>query len=279
MESTLAYPSADQLIDLFNWASPGMAITTGDGKVVFANKAATELLGDHASKGANLPQALGINDFSEYQTAGAPVENIAAAFENPHFPVGYANVGFAAVEGADYAFWALRPVTSLPTPSPQSTKAATSAQAWISQVDGPNDHYQAVGEEAVPLIQAYYDTCPVAIHLIEEDGTVAYANWKDVALVGATSDPTSYVGGHIRHIYADQPVVDDFLGRWGEDAPIIDFRADFLDRSKGNERVPVVIFSTAKVEDNKLKNTRCFVFSDSHPGRERNKVKALDLNF
>ncbi|EST35465.1 hypothetical protein [Streptomyces roseochromogenus] len=279
MSATLAYPSAEQLMDLFNWASPGMVVTTAEGAVVIANKAATELLGDKAAKGANLPQALGINDYAAYRAAGQPVENIAAAFANPDFPSGYANAGFGAVDGTDYTFWALRPVTSHPTPAPQSAGGDTTAQAWIKRVDRPSDAYTPVGEDAVSLIKGYYDTCPVAIHLIEEDGTVAHANWKDIAIVGATDNPTSYVGNHIRHIYADQPVVEDFLGRWGEDAPIIDFRADFLDRSKGNERVPVVIFSTAKVEDNKLKNTRCFVFSDSHPSRQRDKVKALDLDF
>ncbi|MFJ8546567.1 PAS domain-containing protein [Streptomyces sp. NPDC093586] len=279
MTATIAYPSVEQFLDLFNWASPGLIVTTADGEVVIANKAATELLGEKATKGTDLPAALGINDYAAYRQAGKPVENIAAAFANPNFPSGYANVGFAAVSGTDYAFWALRPVTSHPTPAPQDGQGATTAQSWINQVDAPSSAYVPVGEKSVDLLKAYYDTCPVAIHLIAEDGTVEHANWKDIALVGATDNPTSYVGHHIRHIYADQPVVEDFLGRWGEDAPIIDFRADFMDRSRDDERVPVVIFSTAKVEDNTLKNTRCFVFSDSHPTRERDKVKALDLDF
>ncbi|MCW7944409.1 hypothetical protein AAW14_20870 [Streptomyces hygroscopicus] len=279
MSATFVHPSTEQLLDLFNWASPGMVVTTATGEVVIANKAATELLGPKAAKGAGLPAALGINDYAAYHKLGRPVENIAAAFSNPNFSSGYANIGFGQVDGTDYAFWALRPVTSHPTPAPQDGQGDTTAQAWISQVDRPSEKYVPVGEDAVALIKGYYDTCPVAIHLIAEDGTVEHANWKDIEIVGATDNPASYVGNHIRHIYADQPVVEDFLGRWGEDAPIIDFRADFLDRSNGNERVPVVIFSTAKVEDSKLMNTRCFVFSDSHPLRERDRVKALDLSF
>ncbi|WP_405181032.1 hypothetical protein OG225_07605 [Nocardia sp. NBC_01377] len=279
MTATLANPSASQLIDLFNRASPGMLVTTSDGAVVLANKAATELLGTGAAAGAHLPAALGITDYDVYRQAAQPVENIAVAFDDPNFPTGYANIGFGRVADTEYAFWALRPVTSHPTPAPRPNDGADTAQAWINRVDRDAHTYIPVDADAVPLIQGYYDTCPVAIHLIAVDGTVVHANWKDIALVGASADPTSYIGHHIRRIYADQPVVEDFLGRWGEDAPIIDFRADFLDRSRDNARVPVVIFSTAHVENDTLQNTRCFVFSDSQPTRRRDRVTALDLEF
>jgi len=270
------HPTPTQLVDLFNNASPGMVVTAADGSVVLANKAAGELLGAGAATGAVLPATLGIDDFPALRQAGTPVENKPVAFADPDFPTGYANIGFAEVDGRAYAFWALRPETTHPTPSPGGAEGSSTAQAWIERVDRPRADYRPVGEEAVPLLEAYYDHCPVAIHLIEQDGTVAYANWKDVALVGATDQPETYVGHHIRHIYADQEVVEDFLGRWGEDAPIIDFRADFLNQGA---RVPVVIFSTARVVDDQLENTRCFVFSDSHPDRKRDRVKALDLSF
>ncbi|MEU0336055.1 hypothetical protein [Streptomyces sp. NPDC006193] len=270
------YPSSEQLLDLFNWASPAMLVTDAEGAVVLANKAAFELLKDAATAGARLPEALGIGDYAALLAAGTPVENRRAAFAHPDFPSGYANIGFGEVDGGTYGFWALRPVTTHPTPSPAPGEGPSTAQAWISQVDRADASYTPAGADAIPFLQAYYDRCPVAIHLIEEDGTVAHANWKDIAIVGASAQPDTYVGHHIRRIYADQDVVEDFLGRWGEDAPIIDFRADFLNQG---ERVPVVIFSTAKVENDRLKNTRCFVFPDSHPDRERDKVTALDLSF
>lgn len=270
------YPSSEQLLDLFNWASPGMLVTDTEGAVVLANKAATELLRNNAAAGTKLAGALGIGDYDALLAAGIPVENREATFTNPDFASGYANVGFGVVDGKTYGFWALRPVTTHPTPSPAPGEGSSTAHAWINQVDRSSQSYAPVSEDAVKFIQAYYDNCPVAIHLIEEDGTVAHANWKDIAIVGASEQPDTYVGHHIRHIYADQDIVEDFLGRWGEDAPIIDFRADFLNKG---ERVPVVIFSTAKVEGDKLKNTRCFVFPDSHPDRGRDKVKALDLSF
>ncbi|MEV4844448.1 PAS domain-containing protein [Micromonospora matsumotoense] len=270
------YPPSEQLLDLFNWASPGMLVTDADGAVVLANKAATELLRGNATAGTRAAAAMGIDDYDVLLAAWKPVENREAVFANADFASGYANLGFGEVDGRTYGFWALRPVTTHPTPAPAPGEGASTAQVWINQVNRSRESYVPVGAEAVRFIQAYYDNCPVAIHLIEEDGTVAYANWKDIAIVGASAQPDAYVGHHIRRIYADQDVVEDFLGRWGEDAPIIDFRADFLNDGK---RVPVVIFSTAKVEDNRLKNTRCFVFPDSHPHLERDKVSALDLSF
>ncbi|MBZ4019502.1 PAS domain-containing protein [Streptomyces purpurogeneiscleroticus] len=272
-----AHPSADQLIDLFNWASPGMVVTDAEGRVVLANKAARELLADGAAPGSRLADVLGVDDYAALRAARSVVENRAVSFANVTFPGGFANLGFGEVDGAVHGFWALRPATTHPTPSekPAPQEAATAA-AWIARVDAPDPAYTPVTEDAVPLLRAYYDHCPVAIHLIEEDGTVAHANWKDIAIVGASDAPDSYVGHHIRNIYADKEIVEDFLGRWDDDAPIIDFRADFLNKG---ERVPVVIFSTANVEGGTLKNTRCFVFPDNEPTRRRDRVTALDLSF
>ncbi|WP_239013161.1 PAS domain-containing protein [Streptomyces sioyaensis] len=272
-----AYPSAPQLVDLFNWASPGMVVTDGEGRVVLANKAAKQLLPDASAPGAEVAAALGVEDYQALLASRSVVENREVPFSHADFPQGYANLGFGEADGTVYGFWALRPTTTYPTPSPKpAPQEATTATAWIARVDAPDADYTPVTEDAVPLVRAYYDHCPVAIHLIEEDGTVAHANWKDIAIVGATEAPDSYVGHHIRQIYADKEIVEDFLGRWDDDAPIIDFRADFLNKG---ERVPVVIFSTANVEGGTLKNTRCFVFPDNEPGRKRDRVTALDLAF
>ncbi len=270
------YPSTEQLVDLFDRASPGMVVTDSGGRVVLANKAAGELLGTQAIKGAALPDILGVTDYPALLSAGRPVENRAVSYPDPEFPAGFVNIGFGGVDGEVHGFWALRPSTDLPAPSPGPAGGAGSGAAWIARVDRPDGAYTSAGPRAVHLIKAYYDHCPVAIHLIEEDGTVAHANWKDIEIVGASRAPDSYVGHHIRRIYADKEVVEDFLGRWGEDAPIIDFRADFLN---DGERVPVVIFSTANVVDGSLRNTRCFVFPDDAPHRHRDRVGALDLSF
>lgn len=270
------YPSVEQLLDLFNWSSPGMVVTHGGGRVATANKAAMELLGSGARSGTALPELLGVEDYDALLAASAPVENRAVTFPNDEFRAGYANIGFGEVDGRQYGFWALRPTTSHPTPDSGAGAGTGTGQSWISRVRRAEGDYSPVEADRVALIRGFYDNCPVAIHLIAEDGRVAHANWKDVEIVGATATPDRYVGHHIRHIYADQEVVDDFLGRWGEDAPIIDFRADFLN---AGQRVPVVIFSTANVAGGNLQNTRCFVFPDDDPHADRDRIAALDLNF
>jgi hypothetical protein len=183
------HPASEQLLDLFNWASPGMLVTDANGAVVLANKAATELLRNDAAAGTVVATALGVPDYAALLAAGTPVENREATFANPDFASGYANLGFGQVDGRTYGFWALRPVTTHPTPSPAPAEGSSTAQAWIDQVNRSRESYVPVDAEAVPFLQAYYDNCPVAIHLIEEDGTVAYANWKDIAIVGAPPHP------------------------------------------------------------------------------------------
>ncbi|MEU4333461.1 PAS domain-containing protein [Micromonospora lupini] len=272
------HPSDDQLLDLFNQASPGMLVTDADGRAVLANKAARELLGaDATAPGKAAAEALGVTDYTALADAGVTVENRKVSFPDTEFPSGYANIGFGELDGRTYGFWALRPTTTHPTPSGTRPEDLTgSATSWIRRVERNDPAYEPATADALPFLHAYYDSCPVAIHLIEADGTVGHANWKDIAIVGATEDPDRYVGHHIRNIYADKEIVEDFLGRWDEDSPIIDFRADFLNK---DERVPVVIFSTAHVVDSTLHNTRCFVFADSEPSRPRDRVAALDLDF
>lgn len=273
------YPAHDQLIELFNRASAGLLVTDTSGRVVLANKASAELLHQAQKAGTDLPTVLDVNEFPTLADKGEPVENVPVTFPDNEFASGFANIGFGDVDGRTYAFWALRPATHAPLPATgdrSSKNEAGSAGSWIARVDATDPAYVPATAEDVALIRGIYDHCPVAIHLIEEDGNVGYANWKDVAIVGASENPTTYVGHHIRQIYADKDVIDDFLGRWGEDSPIIDFRADFL--NDGN-RVPVVIFSTAHVVDGTLQNTRCLVFPDEQPNRERDRIGALDLSF
>lgn len=273
------YPADDQLIELFNSASAGLLVTDIDGRVILANRASKELLHDSQKLGMEILSILDFDDFSVIASRGEPVENRPVEFSDNEFSSGFANVGFGNINGHTYAFWALRPIVHSPLPSLEeasTTNNIKSAASWISRLEVPDSTYIPAATKDIALIRGIYDYCPVAIHLIEENGNVGFANWKDIAIVGASNDPSSYVGHHIRHIYADREVIDDFLGRWGEDSPIINFRADFL--NNGN-RVPVVIFSTANVVDGTLVNTRCFVFPDDQPDRKRDQINALDLAF
>lgn len=277
--STTIYPTETHLIDLYHRASPGIAITGEDGKVVLSNPAAQLLLESSVLDGGDLVAALGLHDHAAVR-ANKPVGYVPVSFTNSVFETGFAAVGFGTVSGNQYGFWALRPTTSNPIPQPDfvESDAATSGRAWADAVAEKASASEPGGDHlTVALIKGFYDYCPVGIHLIEADGTVAYANREDIAIVGASQSPTDYVGHHIRGAYADQEIVDDFLTRWDDNDAIIDFRANFLNRTDGSE-VPVVIFSTARVENGTLHNTRCFVFSDDSPSKPRDRVSGLRLD-
>ncbi len=97
---------------------------------------------------------------------------------------------------------------------------------------------------------------------------------RPLGLVNFQDDPGRYVGQHIRQIYDDQTVVDDFLSRWDEDSPIINFRANFV--TSDGDRKPVLIFSTAKASDGAVNNTRCFVFNDHRTAQPRDSIRAFN---
>jgi hypothetical protein len=105
---------------------------------------------------------------------------------------------------------------------------------------------------------------------------VLYANKYDIGLVGHDGDPGGFLGHHVEQVYQDHRVVEDFMGRWGEDAPIINFRANFV--RKDGKTQPVLIYSTANAEGG-FQNTRCVVFRDPRPDLPRSNVSAFDFEF
>jgi PAS domain-containing protein len=276
-ETIGTYPNKDHLVDMFHGASPGIIVTSRDGRVVLANPAARLLLDSELIEGGDLIAGFGLADHPAIH-GGNTARNVKVSFVNPHFPTGFATVGFGAIAHSMYGFWALRPSTSSPTPHPDfmESDTITSGRAWADAVIAEARLSRPVDDVlTMSLIKGFYDYCPVGIHFVAPNGTVAYANPEDVGIVGASQSPYDYVGHHIRRAYADQEIIDDFVARWDDNDPIIDFRANFL--NNGAE-VPVVIFSTARMRDGILHNTRCFVFADDQPERPRDRVSGIELD-
>jgi hypothetical protein len=274
-----SYPSNAQLLDLFNNSSVALLITDGAGTVHLYNKATLNLFGPTPlAEPAVATRWLTPGEYMTRVNDGRPVLNMLVDTPHPgYMAASLANIGFATIIDEPLAFWAIRPVLGdvLPTaPRPDAGLVDSTAPAWIADINESNDQYTPAGDGALELIKALYDSCPVALHVIERDGTVNFANWKDEEIVGADIAPNWYVGHHIRRIYADRKVIDDFLGRWDDNSPIINFRADFLNNG---QRQPVVIFSTANSTNDALANTRCFVFPDEDSAHPRDMIAALDL--
>ncbi|QLE74798.1 PAS domain-containing protein [Streptomyces rectiverticillatus] len=275
-------PSTDQLIDVIGNSSVGIAVTDGSGAVVLHNKALSVLMGgETAHLGERILSGGAGEDLAgllERLKKDGRIEHAAVTFRSTDGKDRPARVNAVLTgEGAGTRIhWVSRPELGerLPVSSTSTEDAALSdATAWIRAVDGCAHPSLAPAKDKEAVMREFYQVAPVAIHLIGVNGNVMHANPADVALVDYTATPTEYVGGHIRKIYEDQGLLDDFLSRWDEDSPIINFRANFV--TKDGEPRPVLIFSTAQAEGGSVSNTRCFVFNDPEPGRARDTISAF----
>lgn len=259
------YPTNEQLVDVFNNASTALIRLQSDGDVVF-NTAAKILFGTHES--IKITAAM----LSEHCPPSGELQNHKLGTGSQDYPLAFANVVNLGTGPEKQTYIAARPQLNSTLPVSVIDRPAEAglplAQQWISDVE----QTKADQVQDIETLRDLFDHLPVAIHVIAADGTVVAANGRDIALVGAEENVDEYVGGHIRRIYADQDVVDDFLSRWDTDGPIIHFRADFLNRG---EKKPVVIFSTGQVSGNALVNTRCFVFPDDQPQLPRDEVREV----
>ena len=277
----VSIPSAEQLVDVIGNSSVGIAVTDGTGAVVLHNKAQSVLMGGeaaHFTERILVGGADGLAPLLARLAAEQRIDNVEVAYRSTDGKQRAARVNAVRVEdgGTVRIHWVSRPELGerLPVSNTSDEDETTSdATAWIRAVDACEHPALAPTADQQSVMREFFEVAPVAIHLIGVNGNVMHANPADIALVEFDATPTDYVGNHIRQIYEDQGLVDDFLSRWDEDSPIINFRANFVTREGAPK--PVLIFSTAQAEGGNVSNTRCFVFSDPEPGRARDRVSAF----
>lgn len=281
-------PDMNTLTDLFFNCSVAIFVTDDSGTVLLENNAARALTGSEG-EGLCLPDIVHLTDgwsgVMPALTRTALLENVSGAVrcegELEDFAVS-ANVSFAwGGDNIGYLFWMVRPelTHTLPAEGAAVPSAMTDAGKWISSVNAQDSSRESrlAGSELYEILKLFFHHAPAGIHLLADDGSVAYANRYDIDLVGHDGDPQTFIGHHVRQVYQDHRVVEDFMGRWGEDAPIINFRANFVRADRGVQ--PVLIYSTANAENGDLQNTRCIVFRDDHPDLPRSSVSAFDFQF
>jgi PAS domain-containing protein len=275
-------PSVDQLIDVIANSSVGIAVTDRSGAVVLHNRAQSVLMGgeaDHLGGRILLDGAQdGLGTLIRRLEQEQRVENVQVTYrgaDGGHERTARVNAVLTGSGDDTRIHWVSRPELGerLPVANDSTEDATSDAASWIRAVDERPLPALAPTKELEDVMREFYEVAPVAIHLIGVNGQVMHANPADVALVEYTSSPSEYVGRHIRTIYEDKGLLDDFLGRWDEDSPIINFRANFLTRQGAPK--PVLIFSTAQAEGGSVTNTRCFVFSDPEPQRPRDTISAF----
>lgn len=275
-------PAVEQLIDVITNSSVGIAVTDRSGAVVLHNRAQSVLMGgeaDHLGGRILLDGSQdGLKTLIQRLEKEQRVDNVQVTYrgiDGRHEQTSWVNAVLTGSGDGTRIHWVSRPELGerLPVSNDSAEDVTSDAASWIRAVNERPLPTLAPTKEQEDVMREFYEVAPVAIHLIGVNGQVMHANPADVALVGYTASPTEYVGGHIRTIYEDKGLLDDFLGRWDEDSPIINFRANFLTREGAPK--PVLIFSTAQAEGGSVSNTRCFVFSDPEPQRARDSISAF----
>jgi PAS domain-containing protein len=273
-------PPGDQLIDLVGNCSVGIAVTGADGRLLVVNKAQVEMMGgEHDSLGYGLlidRQPGQLSRLLQQLHSDSALHAVSIEYQQPDGRVrhGLLDAVWVGDLADGHGYWVCRPELERRLPvAANNDEAISDAAEWIQSVDNRPWPARGPREEHAGILAEFFATTPVAIHLIGPNGNVMYANPADVNLVNFQSEPARYIGQHIRQIYDDQNVVDDFLSRWDKDSPIINFRANFVTRD--GARKPVQIFSTAKTASGKVNNTRCFVFADHRPELPRDTIRAF----
>lgn len=274
-------PTIEQLIDVVGNSSVGITVTDRDGAVILHNKAQSVLMSgeaDHLGGRILVDGKDALAGLLQRLRKDGRFEHVKAVYRSAdgkqERTVGV-NAVLTGSGDATRIHWVSRPELGerLPVSNTSTPDATSDAATWIRAVDQQEQPVLAPTKEHEDLLREFYEVAPVAIHLIGVNGQVMHANPADVALVEYTATRSEYVGQHIRKIYEDQGLLDDFLSRWDEDSPIINFRANFVTRDGAPK--PVLIFSTAQAAGGSVSNTRCFVFNDPEPQRARDAVSAF----
>jgi PAS domain S-box-containing protein len=112
---------------------------------------------------------------------------------------------------------------------------------------------RALRESRAELLD-FVENAAVALHWVDADGRIIWANQAELDLLGLSSD--EYVGRHISEFHADGEVIRDVLERLGRNETLRDYPAR-LRRKDGSIR-HVLMDSNVLWRDGAFVHTRCF---------------------
>ena len=108
-------------------------------------------------------------------------------------------------------------------------------------------------EEAEEL-WSFLDQAAVCIHLVGADGTIHFANLKELDTLGYSA--AEYIGHNIEEFHVDQEVIQDLLTRLTNGETLLSYVARL--RKKDNSILYVSINSNVYKKENNFIHTRCF---------------------
>jgi PAS domain S-box-containing protein len=103
-------------------------------------------------------------------------------------------------------------------------------------------------------LEELLDTAAIAIHRVDPDGIIRYANRAELEMLGYTAD--EYVGRHITEFHVDMPVIEDMLVRLTRGETLRDHEARL--RTKDGSIRHVQVNSNIQQRTGERPLTRCF---------------------
>lgn len=108
--------------------------------------------------------------------------------------------------------------------------------------------------EEVEEIWSFLDKAAVCIHLVGADGTIHFANVKELEALGYSAE--EYIGHNITEFHLDQDVIQDILTRLTNGETLLSYVARL--KKRDNTILYVSINSNVYKKDNNFIHTRCF---------------------
>jgi PAS domain S-box-containing protein len=103
-------------------------------------------------------------------------------------------------------------------------------------------------------LEDFLDNAVIAIHRVDGDGIIRWANAAELELLGY--EAAEYVGHHISEFHVDQPVIHDILERLRSGETLRDYEARV--RAKTGEIRILQISSNMQMHNGECVMTRCF---------------------
>ena len=121
----------------------------------------------------------------------------------------------------------------------------------------------------------FFENGGIALHLVDGQGVILEANRAELELLGY--DREDYVGQQIADFHADQHVIDDILARLGRGETLQKYPARL--RARDGSIKHVEITSSARFENGRFINTRCFTVDVTDLMRARAEIRLKDNLF
>jgi PAS domain S-box-containing protein len=109
-------------------------------------------------------------------------------------------------------------------------------------------------EQSEKKYREFAETATVALHWVDADGIIIWANQAELDMLGYTAD--EYIGQPITKFHVDAPVIDDILTRLCQGEQLCEYEARL--RAKNGSIRHVIIDSSVLFENGKFIHTRCF---------------------